>query len=92
MLYLNPPFYIIDGVSIYPDHADPLQFYYLPVAPKLTKIKDEASGQVIPQIQIIKFRGEAGNGGFLNFDVNIGVDQNKLDIISAKLSSQAGSA
>jgi hypothetical protein len=90
MLYLNPPFYIIDGVSIYPDHADPLQFYYLPVAPKLTKIKDEASGQVIPQIQIIKFRGEAGNGGFLNFDVNIGVDQNKLNIISGKLSSQAG--
>lgn len=89
MLYLNPPFYIIDGVSIYPDHADPLQFYYLPVAPKLTKIKDEVSGQVIPQIQIIKFRGEAGNGGFLNFDVNIGVDQNKLDIISGKLRSQA---
>lgn len=89
MLYLNPPFYIIDGVSIYPDHADPLQFYYLPVAPKLTKIRDEVSGQVIPQIQIIKFRGEAGNGGFLNFDVNIGVDQNKLDIISGKLSSAA---
>ena len=89
MLYLNPPFYIIDGVSIYPDHADPLQFYYLPVAPKLTRIKDEATGQIVPQIEIIKYRGKAGNGGFLNFDVNIGVDQNKLDIISGKLSSAA---
>jgi hypothetical protein len=89
MLYLNPPFYIIDGVSIYPDHIDPLQFYYLPVAPKLTKIKDDATGQTIPQIEIIKYRGKAGNGGFLNFDVNIGVDQNKLDTISGKLSSVA---
>lgn len=89
MLYLNPPFFLIDGISIYPDHADPLQFYYLPVAPKLTKIKEEKSGKIIPQIQIIKFRGEAGNGGFLNFDVNIGVDQDKLDAISGKLSSLA---
>ena len=33
MLYLNPPYFLINGVSIFPDHADPLQFYYLPMMP-----------------------------------------------------------
>ena len=81
MIYLEPPFYIIEGVSIFRDHADPLQFYYLPMAPKLSKMLDETSGQKIPQIQVIKYRGSAGNGGFLNFDVNIGVEEEKLNQI-----------
>jgi uncharacterized protein YaaQ len=85
MLYLNPPFYVINGVSLFPDHADPLQYYYLPVAPKLTQIQDTATGQSLPQIQVIKYRGTAGTGGFLNFDVNIGVEQDALDEIRDEL-------
>lgn len=85
MLYLNPPFYVINGVSLFPDHEDPLQYYYLPVAPKLTQIKDQTTGQSLPQIQVIKYRGIAGTGGFLNFDVNIGVEQDALDEIRDEL-------
>ena len=85
MIYLEPPFYIIEGVSIFRDHADPLQFYYLPMAPKLSKVVDETSGQKIPQIQVIKYRGSAGNGGFLNFDVNIGVEEEKLSQIKGEI-------
>lgn len=85
MLYLNPPFHIIEGVSVFPDHADPLQFYYLPMMPKLTMLKDPKSKQRIPQIQVIKFRGKAGGGGFLNFDVNIGVEQEVVEDIRAEL-------
>ena len=33
MLYEAPPFYMINGVSIMPDHADPLQHYYMPLRP-----------------------------------------------------------
>ena len=88
MIYLEPPFYIIEGVSILRDHIDPLQFYYLPMAPRLTRITDQTTGQHIPSIEVIKFRGDAGNGGFLNFDVNIGVDQDKLDIIRDEIRSK----
>jgi hypothetical protein len=89
MLYLNPPFYFINGVSIFPDHEDPQQFYYLPAAPHLTQLLDAASGQRIPQLQLIEYRGEAGNGGFLNFDCNIGLEQDALDDIANELKSQA---
>ncbi len=84
MLYLNPPFYIIEGVSVFPDHANPLQYYYLPLMPKLTMLQG-TDGKPIPQIQLIKYRGDAGNGGFLNFDVNVGVEEPTLQKIRREL-------
>lgn len=89
MLYLNPPYYIINGISLLPDHENPLQYYYLPLVPKISMFKDDATGQLVPQLQIIKFRGDAGNGGFLNFDVNLGVDQKTLDDIRSQLQEMA---
>jgi hypothetical protein len=88
MLYLNPPYFLIDGVSIFPDHADPLQFYYLPMMPHLTSVKD-ASGNVLPQLQLIEYVGAAGTGGFINFDVNLGMDDGKLSDVAQKLKRQA---
>lgn len=85
MLYMNPPYYIFDGVSVFSDHADPLQFYYLPMMPKLTLLTDPKTKKRIPQIQVIKFRGRAGGGGILNFDCNIGVEQDVLDDIRAEV-------
>ena len=89
MLYLNPPYFLIDGVSIFPDHADPLQFYFLPMAPHLTLVTDPATGTPSPQIQLIEYEGQAGTGGFINFDVNIGVAQDLLDAVTQKLKQQA---
>lgn len=85
MLYLNPPFFVLEGVSVFPDHEDPLQFYYLPMMPRLTQLPDSRTGQKVPQVSIIKYRGTAGNGGFLNFDCNIGVDQDVLDDVAQQL-------
>ncbi len=85
MIYLEPPFHLIQGVTIFSDHADPLQFYYLPMMPHLTTKEDELTGQAIPQIQLIKYRGAAGGGGFLNFDVNLGIDQDRLEEIRQEL-------
>lgn len=90
MLYLNPPFYVIEGVSLFPDHADRLQYYYLPLMPHLTTLKDGSSGKPIPQIQLIKYRGKAGNGGFLNFDVNVGIEEDLLSKVRTKLRQAAG--
>jgi hypothetical protein len=89
MLYLNPPYYIIDGVSIFPDDSDPLQFYFLPMMPRLTTTKDVATGKDVPVIQLIEYEGSAGTGGFINFDVNIGIDPDVLDDVTAKLKRQA---
>jgi hypothetical protein len=89
MLYLNPPYFVINGVSVFPDHLDPLQFYYLPMMPRLTTARDSASGLDLPQIQLIEYAGSAGTGGFINFDVNIGIDQDKLDDVTAQLRRQA---
>lgn len=85
MLYLNPPYHIINGVSVFADHSDPLQYYYLPLMPKLTQVKVPDTGQLIPQIQLIKYRGQAGNGGFLNFDVNLGLAEGQLEDVRAEL-------
>ncbi len=85
MLYLNPPFHIINGVSLFSDHADPLQYYYLPIAPKLAELEDPVTKSLVPQIQIIKFKGSAGNGGFLNFDVNLAVKPDALEDIRGEI-------
>ena len=87
MLYLNPPFHIIRGVSVFADHADPLQFYFLPAMPHLTTVHDELEGVDIPQLQLLKFTGDAGSGGFLNFSVNLGVDEEILDSVRLEVKS-----
>lgn len=87
MLYLAPPFQIIDGISIFRDHEDELQYYYMPLYPHLTTVKDSITGVEVPQIQLIKYRGEAGNGGFLNFDVNLGIKDEKLQELTASIKS-----
>src|SRR5271170_6336871 len=89
MLYLNSPYFVINGVSIFPDDKDPLQFYYLPMMPHLTLVTDPKTNVATPQIQLIEYEGAAGTGGFLNFDVNIGIDQASLNDVSSQLQQQA---
>lgn len=88
MLYLNPPYYTIDGVSLFPDHADKLQYYFLPMMPHLSTMTD-SSGVERPVLQLIEYEGAAGTGGFLNFDVNLGIKQDVLDSVAQKLRQKA---
>jgi hypothetical protein len=86
MLYLEAPFYFINGVSVYRDHADPLQYYYMPMSPRLRRIPDPATGRKVPQLQLIKYRSAvAGAGGFLNFDVHVGLEPEELDDLAFDL-------
>jgi hypothetical protein len=85
VLYLKPPFHIIEGTAVFPDHASQRQFYFLPAMPHLTTVRDEATGLDVPQLQLIKFRGEAGTGGFLTFEVNLGLDPERIGVIAAEL-------
>ncbi len=83
MLYESPPFYLINGVSILPDHADPLQFYYMPLAPRFVTRRD---GQIdVPQLLLIKFQSAAGTGGFADFDVHLGLTPDELADVRREL-------
>lgn len=87
MLYLNPPYLMINGVSIFGDHLDELQYYYLPLNPRL--VTRTENGAEIPAFSLIRFKGGSGDsGGFLNFDVDLRVDDEELDDIAGEIQSQ----
>ncbi|MBW2690118.1 MAG: hypothetical protein JRC99_09335, partial [Deltaproteobacteria bacterium] len=85
MLFLKPPYHIIEGVAVFADHANERQFYFMPSMPKLTSVFDPAVGLDIPQIQLLKYRGNAGTGGFLTLEVNLGIEQDRLDAVAIEL-------
>jgi hypothetical protein len=88
MLLLDSRSWEFDGVSVFPDHADPAQFYYMPLSPHLTTRKD-GSGAEFPQFSLIRFKGQAGTGGLLNFDVNLGLSDDRLRTIKSALQREA---
>jgi hypothetical protein len=86
MLFLQPPFQIIEGVAVFADHANERQFYFMPAMPRLTSSFDPVAGVEIPQIQLLKFRSAEGiSGGFLNFEVNLGFDEERLETVKMEL-------
>jgi hypothetical protein len=89
MLYLKPPFHLIDGVAVFADHANERQFYYMPAMPHLSTVPELVDGVRldVPQIQLLKFRGGAGNGGFLTFEVNLGIPDTIRDDVAMELKS-----
>lgn len=87
MLLLDARSRIINGLSVFPDHADPEQWYFMPTAPHLTTRRDSALGLDIPQFMLLGFRGDAGNGGFLNFDCNVGASQAQIDDLAREIAN-----
>jgi hypothetical protein len=88
MLYLHPPFYEFEGVQIFSDLHDSLQFYYVPAAPHLAT--DEMGR---PAIRFIAFKqdlddweeGEEDAVGVLVFDTSLGWPTGTLDRVRQKL-------
>jgi hypothetical protein len=89
MLILKPPYYNIDGVVVFSDHANERQWYFAPANPRITTKFDAVLDKEIPQISLIKYRGNAGTGGFLNFDVNLGFPEEKLNKVRRKIRALA---
>lgn len=81
MLYLDAPFHTIDGVAVFGDHADRQQWYYLPGVPRIAQVDG------IPQFSLIKFKGSAGTGGFLNVDVDLGLDPEVIDGLARQVAA-----
>jgi hypothetical protein len=81
MLLLDSRCAVLDGISVFPDHADALQWYYLPTQPHLTVVDGT------PMFQLVGFRGTR-KGGLLSFDCNIGLDQARISALQQKIRSQ----
>ncbi len=87
MLFLRPPFHIINGVTVFPDHAREDVWHYAPAVPHLTLRADPVTGDMIPQFQLLKFRNDAAGlgGGFLNFSVDLSISQDVMDEVRSEL-------
>ena len=83
MYYLNPPFLMIDGVAIATDHLDTGQLYFTPASPHLATTTS-AEGVEVPRFLLVKYQGDAGNGGVLSFDTSLGISPDRLKEIGAK--------
>lgn len=92
MLSLTPPFLVVNGLSVFPDHADPKQWYYLPMGPTIA-VRDDG-GKPVPVFSLLQFRSleDKLNGGLLNFDVTLGPSGARLDALlddtAAKIAQQ----
>ncbi|CAA9411446.1 hypothetical protein AVDCRST_MAG94-6452 [uncultured Leptolyngbya sp.] len=93
MLYLNPPYQVIDGYTLLPDHTDPGLFYLLPSAPRLANSADAR-----PAFSLVQYLGgDAGNqriaGGILSLTTELTVPEEVLprlqERLKAKLSGDA---
>src|SRR5215467_2877393 len=87
MLLLGSKTFTIDGVTVFSDHADPNQFWYLPAPVALEKRED---GDV--QFSMIKYRpaevaaGVKG-GGYLMFTAALPLDHSTETRLAAQISS-----
>lgn len=76
----------VDGVTVFSDHADPNQFWYLPAPVALAKRALDGR----PALTMIKFRpaavaGGAKGGGFTTFEVNLKLPEDTERSIRSQL-------
>ncbi|MCC6588926.1 MAG: hypothetical protein IT168_19675 [Bryobacterales bacterium] len=87
MLFLNPPYYVIDGHTLLSDHADPTLFYAIPPTPALAL---NAAG--LPEFSLVQFLGGADakrmDGGLLNLTVELPITDDTLARLSSRLKAK----
>ncbi|MET8161529.1 hypothetical protein ABZT47_34665 [Sphaerisporangium sp. NPDC005289] len=76
MLQLGASSLVIDGVTVFRDHADPSLFWYLPAPVRLS----ERPGDDEPAFTLVVYKpaavaGGAKGGGFLMFEVDLRLDE-----------------
>ncbi|MBO9522996.1 MAG: hypothetical protein J7518_15800 [Nocardioidaceae bacterium] len=89
MLLLGSRSITVEGITVFPDHADPDQFWYLPGPVRLA---DRADGQ--KAFTFIEYRpaavaGGAKGGGFVTFQVDLKLDKALERRIMSRLRSVA---
>ena len=88
MIDLSRPALHAEGVTVFPDHADPALFHYLPDAPRLSLRADGT-----PELSLLKYQldpslNQALGAGMLALTVDIGVDDAVLAKLTGRLRAQ----
>lgn len=73
MLLLGSRTITIEGITIFPDHADPNQFWYLPGPVQLSR-RDGRAAFTFIKYKPAAVAGGAKGGGFLTFEVDLRLD------------------
>ncbi len=96
MLTFESPFYEIDGVIVFRDHASPATFHYLAGPPRLSRTPEGK-----PNLLLLKYKNaldssaaaptlrEQLGGGFLLFGVDCGIPEDVKGSIAQKLQALA---
>ena len=77
-----------EGVTIFPDHANPAQFHYLPDAPRLSVRSDG-----MPELSLLKYQldlslNQSLDAGMLALTVDLGVDDDAIEKLKGRLRAQ----
>src|SRR5688500_13457980 len=90
LLLSNARTITVDGITVFPDHADPNQFWYLPAPVSLMRRgADSAAAFTLILYKPAAVTAGAKGGGFLMFEVGLRVEKRTEDKILSKLSSMA---
>src|SRR5437667_343076 len=90
MLLLSAPRTItVDGITVFPDHADPNQFWYLPGPVSLTRRTDGQSVFTFIKYKPAAVEGGAKGGGFVMFATSLKLDRATEGRIKSRLSGIA---
>ncbi|WP_456846235.1 hypothetical protein [Cellulomonas sp. P5_C6] len=89
MLSLAPPYPVVDGYALLPDHADPGLWYVLPSAPQL------AVHDGIPALSLTQYLGGGTgaatvSGGILSLTTQLMVPPDVLEALPARLADVRG--
>ena len=90
MISLTPPYHVIQGYTLLPDHADPRQYYVLPPAPSLAQEQDGR-----PSFSLVQYLGGGAgaqriSGGLLTLTTELDVPTATLADLAGRLASRLG--
>ena len=88
MLSFTPPYYLIDGYTLLPDHADPGLFYVLPAVPRLAQTPDHQAA-----FSLVQFLGGGAGaskiaGGLLTLSTELSVPEEVLPTLRSQLAAK----
>lgn len=86
-----------EGVTLFPDHAEPNRFHYLPDGPRLRVSPPEGDQEGLPELSLLKYRLDPAlhrelGAGLLSLTIDLGVDEERLRRLRSRLAAHAARA
>ena len=84
MISLEPPFLVLDGYPVLPDHAEPLLWHVMPSRPALV-LRDGHPGLDLTLYADNAAGSAAVSGGILGLAVDLAIPQDVLDSLPGRI-------